>query len=148
MTKKAVQNIESIGFEWRLSTERKAIPSCEKNGHSDNRRDETYNKLCYIKEDTEHCCVPHIHPVLGFGVKRQKIMYEHLLGKGAMDDTAEDKDGNERSLAEERIRKLIEIGFFEAISTNKQKHDRIKKRFLIAEMTSFGNGTIAYIVRI
>ena len=31
MTKKAAQTLESIGFEWRLSTERKAVPSCEKN---------------------------------------------------------------------------------------------------------------------
>ena len=37
MTKKGAQKLESIGFEWRLSTERKAVPSCEKNGHGDNR---------------------------------------------------------------------------------------------------------------
>ena len=29
-----------------------------------------------------------------------------------MDDTAEDEDGNLSSLADERIRKLSEIGFF------------------------------------
>ena len=87
-------------------------PPVKRIGHGDNQWDENYKKLCSFKEETGHCCVPYSHPVLGLWVKKQKVVYEHLLGKRAMYGTAEDKDGKESSLAEERIRKLSEIGAF------------------------------------
>ena len=124
ITKKQAQKLESIGFEWRLSKEREAVPSDEKIGQDDNKWDKLYKELCSFKEENGHCSVPYSYPVLSLWVKKQKDFYECLQVESIMDDTAEEKDqgkdGENSSIIEQRRKKLNEIGFFGAVPTNKK----------------------------
>ena len=89
MTDEHVQKLVSIGFRWACRSSRSAHPAW----------DERFEELQSYKAKQGHCNVPFKHKVLGRWVSKQQPQYRLL------------KDGKNSSMTDERVQKLVSIGF-------------------------------------